>query len=449
MQAARQTVHNRRKGYPVSDFNPDRRRFLGHIGLAGLGTLGAGSAGFLVSACATAASGPEGAAAGPITVQSNLSSPQAKAAMEKLIEDFNKQGKGSATLNTIASETYRTQLPTYLTAANPPDLYTWYAGSVANNYAGKNLLLDVSEVWQGLGDYPQSLRTLSTDPTGKQIFIPTNNYWWGFFYRKSNFAKWGVQEPANWTDFVALCQALQGKGVAPIGIGLGDTPWVASAWFDYLNIRINGAPFHRELLAGKQRFDDPKVKAVFEKWREVLPYFDPNGKAYPFQEATTALLGNKTGMFLIGTFFADAAPKDALEDLDFFRFPIIDPAVPVAEEAPTDGFFASAKSANPAGVKAFLTYAASAPAQELYIKNSSGTVLPAHPKAKAADTPLITKGSAMLASAKELTQFFNRDSNDALQPTADTALTKFLDKPDQIDAILTEWQAGAEKVFKG
>jgi multiple sugar transport system substrate-binding protein len=35
-----------------------------------------------------------------------------------------------------------------------------------------------------------------------------------------------------------------------------------------------------------------------------------------------------------------------------------------------------------------------------------------------------------------------------LQPTADAALTKFLDKPDQIDQILKDWQAAAQKVFK-
>jgi multiple sugar transport system substrate-binding protein len=426
----------------VSDFDPSRRRLLG-LGLAGVGALGAGA---LLSACASSAGTTTG---GTITLQSNLSSPQAKAGMDKLVAEFNKLGKGTASLNTIASEIYRTQLPTYLSSANPPDVYTWYAGSVANAYAKKNLLLDVSDVWQGLGDYPQSMRTLSTDDTGKQIFVPMNNYWWGFFYRKSNFAKWGVQPPKTWAEFIAVCQTLQSKGIPPIGIGLGDTPWVASAWFDYLNIRVNGAPFHRELLAGKQRFDDPKVKAVFAKWREVLPYFDPKGKAYPFQEATTALLGGKSGMFLIGTFFADAAPKDALDDLDFFQFPIIDPAVPVAEEAPTDGFFASAKTANPAATKALLTYLASAQAQETYIANSSGIILPANPKAKAKDSPLVAKGKAMLAGAAELTQFFNRDSSDALQPTADTALTRFIDKPDQIDAILAEWQTSAEKVFKG
>ena len=61
----------------------------------------------------------------------------------------------------------------------------------------------------------------------------------GPFYCKSNFAKWGVQPPKTWAEFMTLCQTLKGKGI-PIGIGLGDTPWVASAWFDYLNIRING-----------------------------------------------------------------------------------------------------------------------------------------------------------------------------------------------------------------
>ncbi|GAB3810039.1 ABC transporter substrate-binding protein [Kribbella italica] len=422
---------------------PDRRTFL-----KGLGVLGAAA---LVPGCATSTSSSGsggGAATGELALQSNLSAEQAKAAMEKLVEAYNKTGGGTVKLNTVASEIFRTQLPTYLTSANPPDLYTWYAGSVANSYAEKDLLLDVTSVWDTMGNYPKSMQTLSTSAAGQKIFVPTSYYWWGMFYRKSNFAKWGVTPPKTWAEFLAVCQKIQAQGIPPIGIGLGDTPWVASAWFDYLNIRINGAPFHRDLLAGKGDFTDPKVKAVFTRWREVLPYFDPKGKSFPFQEATSALLGGKTGMFLIGTFFADSAPKDALDDIDFFQFPIIDPNVPVAEEAPTDGYFASKKAKDPEAVKKFLTYLATPAAQELYVQNSSGTAIPANPDGKAADTPLVAKGKAMVNSAAELTQFFNRDSSDALQPTADAALTKFLDKPDQIDQILKDWQAAATKVFK-
>jgi multiple sugar transport system substrate-binding protein len=399
-----------------------RRNFL-----AGLGGI---SAAAILGGCATSASTGTGQAGGAVTLQSNLSAPQPKAAMESLVAAFNQRGGARATLNTVASETFRTQLPSYLTSGNPPDVYTWYAGSVGRSYAKKGLLLDMSDVWQKLPDYSAATKTLSSDGSGKQIFVPITYYWWGMFYRKSTFAKWGVQAPTTWDEFVKLCETLRSKGVEPIGMGAGGTtPWVASAWFDYLNIRINGATYHRELLAGQHRFDDKSATAI------------------PFQDATTSLLQGRTAMMLIGTFFADAAPKDALDDIDFFQFPIIDPAVPIAEEGPTDGFFASAKTPRGAEVKQLLEYLATAEAQELFIKNSAGTVLPVNPKAKDAGTPLVTKGRKMLADAADITQFFNRDSSDALQPTADAALLQFFAQPDQIDSILGTWQAAAEKVW--
>ena len=181
--------------------------------LAGLGALGGAA---LLGGCATSASsGPVSQTAGAVTIQSNLSSPQAKVAIEALAKAFAAQGKDTATVNTIASETFRTQLPSYLTANNPPDVYTWYPGSLLSGYARKGLLLDVSEVWQGMSNYSSAFRSLSGDGAGHQIFVPTDYYWWGFFYRKSNFAKWGLTEPKTWSDFLALCEALRGKGVAP------------------------------------------------------------------------------------------------------------------------------------------------------------------------------------------------------------------------------------------
>ncbi|SED99704.1 ABC transporter substrate-binding protein [Streptomyces sp. Ag109_O5-10] len=420
-----------------------RRRFL-----AGLGATGTAA---LLSGCVTSTSSGKTSSKGPATLQSNLSAPQAKAAMEDLVAAYAKKGSGKASLNTVAAETFRTQLPTYLTSANPPDVYTWYPGSVADAYAKKNLLLDLDEVWNSSPDlkrYTKALDSLCTASSGKKVFVPNTYYWWGMFYRKSNFAKWGVSEPKSWDEFLDLCDKLKSKGVAPIGLGAGgNTPWVASAWFDYLDIRINGAQYHRELLAGKHRFDDPEVRKVFDRWQEVLPYFDPNGTALAFQDATTALLNGKTGMMLIGTFFADSAPKSALDDIDFFRFPVIDAKIPLAEEAPVDGYFASARTGRRDQVFDLLTYLATAEAQEIYIKGSSGTVLPCNPDAKDAGTALVKKGRAHVAEAAEITQFFNRDSSDALQPTADTALTKFLAKPKQISGILTDWQRDAQKIW--
>lgn len=94
-----------------------------------------------------------------------------------------------------------------------------------------------------------------------------------------------------------------------------------------------------------------------------------------------------------------------------------------------------------------MRYLATAEAQEIYLKNSSGTALPTHPDAKDSGTALVKKGRALIEGAAELTQYFNRDSSDALQPPADAALTRFLAKPKEIGSILTTWQRESQKIW--
>jgi multiple sugar transport system substrate-binding protein len=412
--------------------------------LAGLGGLGVAG---LLGACATGSDDTSGTASSTLTLQSSLSDADPKAALTKVVEGYT---KNKVTLNTIAIETFRAQLPTYLNSGNPPDVLTWYAGSVARDYASKGFLLDVSDLWTGSGPcagYSAALKDLSTADS-KQIFVPTSYYWWAVFYRKSAFAEWGVQPPTTWDEFIQVCKTLKGKGVAPLTMGTGSTAWMASGWFDYLDLRINGADFHRELLAGKHSFDGPEVKAVMDHYRQLVEYIDPKGRSYSWQDAVTPLLSKKAGMYMVGAFMTAAVPADVQDDLDFFRVPIIDPKVPVAEEAPTDGYFASAKTRNAAGAKDLLAYLASPQAQQQFIQLSKSSNLPTSQQVDTSTfSPLVQKGVKLLNDSKAITQFFNRDSSDELQTTADTALTKFLDNPGDVNKILTEWQANAKKVF--
>jgi multiple sugar transport system substrate-binding protein len=432
--------------------NLSRRSFLAGVAavsVAGLTACATSDTGGGTSSAA-AASGASGAtdAAGALTVQSNQSDVAAKAGMTALVDAFVASGAGQATLNTVAGEQFRTQLPTYLTSQNPPDVLTWLAGKVAQDYADEGLLLDISDVWatDNFKNYSTALRNLSTGSNGKQIIVPQYYYWLGVYYRKSKFQEWGITPPKTWQEFLQIAQTLDGKGVPAIGIGLQDTPWLASAWFDYMNLRVNGAQFHLDVLAGRQSFADPKVKNAMTRWAEMLPYFDPKAGGLAFQEAQTQLFQGKTGMFLSGSYFVDAAPASVKDDIDFFQFPIIDPAVPVAEEAPADGFLASAKTTRPALTRKFLEFAGSPTAQEAYLQASKSNFLPANSAAKFNDTEANRKGKAMLESAAALTQFFNRDGGDELQPTADSALVKFIQNPGELDSILTEWQAAAQKV---
>jgi multiple sugar transport system substrate-binding protein len=118
----------------------------------------------------------------------------------------------------------------------------------------------------------------------------------------------------------------------------------------------------------------------------------------------------------------------------------------VAEEGPTDGFIASAKTDKPNLTKKFLEYVASADAQTLLAKGQQGTALPANSEASLQLDALSKQGKEMLESAKQITQFYNRDAGDAQQTPADTALTSFFAHPENIDQILKDWDAAAEKI---
>src|SRR3954454_23419183 len=159
---------------------------------------------FLLSGCIGGSQAPPASSAPSdtattLTLQSSLSDPKPKAVLESMVKGYTKY---PTTLNTVAIEQFRAQLPTYLTSANPPDVLTWYAGSVARDYASKGLLLDLSDLWTGDGacaKFSPALKSLSSDDSGKQIFVPTNYYWWSIFFRKSAFSEWGVTPPTDWT----------------------------------------------------------------------------------------------------------------------------------------------------------------------------------------------------------------------------------------------------------
>ncbi|MQA82384.1 MAG: extracellular solute-binding protein [Streptosporangiales bacterium] len=420
-----------------------RRSFL--LGAAG----GAGA--LLLSGCVgsgTPGGNQGGGSSKELILQNSIEDPAPEQALEELAARMRNY---EVTVNSVATEQFRAQLSTYLTSSDPPDVLTWYAGPVANSYAEEGLLLDVSSLWRGDGpcaNFSSALRSLSTSSEGQQIFVPTFNYWWSLFYKKSAFESWGVEPVDTWEDFLAMCETLKRKGVSPLTQGIGSTPWMASGWFDYLNLRVNGARYHRELLAGEHSFTDRQVVEVMEQYRRLIPYFHPNMASWDYQQASQALTDNSAAMYLTGAFTIQHMPADQRGDLDFFSVPTIDPSVPSAEEAPTDGFFASANTDNPEGSLALLDYLASPQSQQAFIEKTAqdgAAYLPTSPEVDTSNfTPILQKGMQLLRETEEITQFFNRDSSDEMQAIADTALTKFLDNPGDMKAILAEWQQSAE-----
>ena len=120
--------------------------------------------------------------------------------------------------------------------------------------------------------------------------------------------------------------------------------------FDILNLRLNGYQFHVDLMAGKQKWTDPKVIAVFNLWKDLMPFHQTGAAGRIWQDAAQALVKKTAGMYLLGMFVSQqfkAVDDATLADLDFFPFPNLGTEFDAekALDAPIDGFMIAAKSA--------------------------------------------------------------------------------------------------------
>jgi multiple sugar transport system substrate-binding protein len=138
---------------------------------------------------------------------------------------------------------------------------------------------------------------------------------------------------------------------------------------------------------------------------------------------------------------------DEIRDkIEFFQFPVIDPEVPIAEDAPTDTIHIPVRAANKADARRFLAFIAEKEQQEKI--NDALLNIPPHKEAKTRDDKYLNKGSAMLAAAAGTAQFYDRDTTPEMAKTGMQGFQEFMVKPDNLDAILERLEKARQRIFK-
>ena len=376
--------------------------------------------------------------------------PEPRAADEEIVKNFMEANPDIEVVHSIvAHEDFKTAIRAYLTASTPPDVLTWFAGNRARFFIDNDQIMDISDVWESEGwndSYPKGFQALSTVDS-KQYFLPTSWYWWAVYYRVSIFDELGLEVPETWDEFLAVNETLKDNGYIPIAIGT-KYRWTAAAWFDYLNMRINGPEFHINLMLGTESYDDPRVAKVFEYWRVLLDngYFLEEAAAYSWSEALEPMIAGEAAMYLMGDFIRDSVPDDIEADLDFFRFPIIDSSILIGEDAPTDGYFLAANAANPEAAKQFLAYLGSVEVQT-YNAEQLGRL----PTNSGVDRTMFNesqqKGMELIDGADFVAQFYDRDTTPEMADEGMNAFIAFWDDPDSIDELLVELEAVRQEIF--
>jgi multiple sugar transport system substrate-binding protein len=384
-----------------------------------------------------------------LIINSNQSDQEPKRVFDALVEMFKKQNPDiKVTVNSFAHEEYKTLLRTWLPSKSAPDVITWFAGERMRAFVSEGFFDPIDDIFgnEGFDSYfPPAFRSASSYE-GKIYFVPQSWYWWAVYYRKSVFEQFGITPPTTWEEFLAVCETLKTNGVTPIAIGTRMT-WTSGGWFDYLNLRVNGIDFHTDVTAGKVPYTDERIKKALSYLGELSDngYFLENHSSYAWQEAASFLYSGTAGMYLMGQFIKDSTDdQEVKDDLDFFRFPIIDPSIGLYEDTPLDGFMMPNNAKNKENAKKFLKFIASDEAQSFYARelgrlagNKNVTAPDDHAK----------KGLDMVLASDGVMQFYDRDSNPEMANKGMDGIVEFMNNTTKLDIILNELEKERIRIY--
>jgi len=299
----------------------------------------------------------------------------------ELAADFN-AGNPAYELKTVSldHEAFKSGIYDTLKSGNPPDLYSYWAG--ARTAAIVDQLEPIDDIWQqaGLGErFDPQLVKAAVEYGGKKYLLPISQHFIAFFYNKQVFDRNQLKPPTTWRELLEACAALRAAGTTPIALGARDK-WPAQFWFDYILLRSQPPGFRDALMKGSARFDDPRVLAVFARWKEAIDAGCFNASPHPNDlswdsGANDMVFHGDAAMTLMGTWtIGHFESKDhgwkGGKDYDFFPFPVIDPHLPSAAIVAIDGLIMPKRAANPAGAKAVLVHLSQIEAQKAFSRGS-------------------------------------------------------------------------------
>jgi len=141
----------------------------------------------------------------------------------------------------------------------------------------------------------------------------------GFWYKKSFFQKHNLKPPATWEEFLALLDQISKiPGIKKAIISGDGVGWPLSDIVEHFLITFGGPELQENLIAGKARFTDPQVRAIFAE--RLVPllgkYFsDP----VEWTQAIDLWWNEEYGLFFMGNWLTGMV-KDP-NDLGVFTLP--------------------------------------------------------------------------------------------------------------------------------
>jgi alpha-glucoside transport system substrate-binding protein len=276
----------------------------------------------------------------------------------------------------------------------------------------------------------------------------------GLIYYNTASHDYSASPPATWDDLISQGDANQGDAEALwcVGIESGDASgWPATDWIENILLRQSGPDVYNDWWAGKVKWTDPKVKAAFDLYKEVVDSSYGGGTnvvATKFELAGDPLFKSPPGceFFQQANFMSGLgqfAKLKAGTDFNAFPFPAINPDYAKAVEGAGDlfGMFHATDAA-----KSLMKYLVTADAQDIWVK--AGGALSANKNATSYPDDFSKNAGAAVANAEQ----FVFDASD-LMPSAMNAafwshMVSLTSGSETVDEALKALQTVADDAYK-
>ena len=223
-------------------------------------------------------------------------------------------------------------------AADAVDVFGVYPGSVYRDDATLPYMMDLSDM-----DFVDRLTDeyvdYATFTDGKQYCAPLNMVSDTVFYNKAIFEEYGLSEPTNYAEFIAVCETLKAHssdfgntgnlidGVelkAPIVFG-GRETWPITMTYNAIEaavVRAVEPDFYVDVYYNKTRsMDDDLIRETFAKYKEISSYYQFNSYGVSYTRVPSLFARGEYGMLIDGS-WSYAQIVNANSDIEIGVFPL-------------------------------------------------------------------------------------------------------------------------------
>ena len=338
--------------------------------------------------------------------------------------------------------------------ANDPyhiDILAWYGGKRTEELAKKGLLQPLDDFWQQENfDHAFGPANKENVSYNANVYgIPVTYYPWGFYYKKKVFERLKLQVPATWSDFLNTLAILKTNNITPIAIGTKE-PWPAAGWFDYLILRNNSFSFYKQLMNGEIPYSSKPVIEAITLWQNLInnKYFSRSPQKLNGENLLPLISREVAGVQLIGSFALNNIADKFKKEFGYFAFPnmeIVSGRINENNEiAPLSTISLLKSSKYKEQALRFVNYLALPESQ--FLLNEDKDMLSPHIAVQNERKELIGQGKQQLENATHLSQYFDRETKQAMAKFAKQAFADFIEHGD-IDRLVGQLEKQRKKVF--